>query len=83
VRSASVPRQPEPWKTVLIISAETPKSRSTRTGRPAAIASSAAVDDTVASPRAWARASSIGPDAKRTASGATRRCRTRSAYSRG
>jgi hypothetical protein len=37
---------------VLIISAETPKSRSMSTGRPAAIASSAAVEDTVANPRA-------------------------------
>jgi hypothetical protein len=81
VRSASVPRQPEPSKTALIISAETPKSRSSSTGLPTAIASSAAVEDTVTSPRAEASACSIGPATKRTASGVTRCCRTRSAYS--
>ena len=43
--------QPESAKTVLIISSLTPKSLRVSTGRPTAIASSAAVDETVTSPR--------------------------------
>ena len=49
-----MPRQPEPAKTVLIISGLTPKSLRVSTGRPTAMASSAAVEDTVTSPRAAA-----------------------------
>ena len=56
--------QPESAKTVLIISSLTPKSLRVSTGRPTAIASSAAVDDTVTSPRAPASASVIDPAAK-------------------
>ena len=82
-RSASVPRHPEPAKTVLIISSLTPKSLRASTGRPSAIASSAAVDDTVTSPRAPASASVIDPAAKCRASGSTRPAWTSPAYSCG
>lgn len=67
-----MPRQPEPSKTTLIISADTPKSVMINTGSPPAIASSAAVDDTVTRPRAVASASAIPPPTQRTASGSTR-----------
>ena len=67
-----MPRQPEPEKTVLIISSLTPKSLRASTGSPAAMASSAAVDDTVTSPRAPASASVIDPAAKCRASASTR-----------
>jgi hypothetical protein len=53
--------QPEPSKTMLIISAETPKSDRISVGTPAAMASSAAVDETVTNPRADRNASGIGP----------------------
>ena len=78
-----MPRQPEPAKTVFMLSSVTPKSVSTSTGRPTAIASSAAVEDTVTSPRAPARASVMDPAAKCTASGSSRPARTRPAYSWG
>jgi hypothetical protein len=71
-RSASVPSAPEPTNTRLIISALIPKSLRMSTGRPAAIASRAAVEDTVTSPRAPSSASVIDPAAKRRASGSTR-----------
>lgn len=82
-RSASVPRQPESAKTVLIICSLTPKSLSVSTGSPSAIASSAAVEDTVTSPRAPSRASVIDPAAKCRASAGTRPAWTRAAYSCG
>ncbi len=75
--------QPESAKTVLIISSLTPKSLKVSTGRPTAIASSAAVDDTVTSPRAPASASVIGPAAKCSASDSNRPFWTRAAYSCG
>ena len=65
-RSASVPKQPEPSKTTLLSAGSTPKSDSSRTGRPSAIASSAAVEDTVTRPRARPRASPMEPPARRT-----------------
>ena len=68
-RSSSVPRHPEPSKTVLIMSAETPKSEMIKVGSPAAMASSAAVEDTVTSARALSRASSIEPLSRPTARG--------------
>jgi hypothetical protein len=82
-RSASVPRQPEPEKTVLIISSLTPKSLRVSTGRPTAMASRAAVEETVTSPRAPARASVIDPAAKCSASASSRPAWTRPAYSCG
>ncbi len=65
------PVQPESAKTRLISSAEIPKSSITSTGTPSPIASRAAVEDTVASPRAPASASLIAPVVKVTASAAT------------
>jgi hypothetical protein len=53
--------QPEPSKTTLIISADTPKSEMIKVGTPAAKASSAAVDEIVTKPRAECSASGIGP----------------------
>jgi len=82
-RSASVPMQPESANTTLIISSLSPKSLSVSTGSPSAMASSAAVEDTVTSPRAPARASVIDPVAKRSASASTRPAWTRTAYSCG
>ena len=78
-RSSNVPRQPDPSKTRLIISAETPKSEMINVGRFIAIASSAAVDDTVTKPRAVPSASCIEPPTKATASTGTRCCATSSA----
>lgn len=63
-----MPKQPEPKNTRLISSAETPKSDSTSTGNRRAIASKAAVEDTVTNPRASASASCIDPCANRTRS---------------
>ncbi len=60
-----MPRQPEPTKTRLISSADTPKSDSTNTGSPRPIASKAAVEDTVTRPRAPASAVCIEPCANR------------------
>lgn len=82
-RSARVPRQPESANTVLIICSLIPKSLSVSTGSPSAIASSAAVEDTVTRPRAPSRASVIDPAAKRRASAGTRPAWTRAAYSCG
>lgn len=81
--SSSVPRQPDPWKTVLISWVETPKSEMSRVGTPSAMASSAAVEDTVAKPRARDSASPIDPLLKRTASAGTRPCARSSAQSWG
>jgi hypothetical protein len=58
-------------KTRLIISLDTPKSLMISTGSRLAIASRAAVEDTVAKPRADASATDIGPAAQRTASRST------------
>jgi hypothetical protein len=68
---------------VLIISSLIPKSLRASTGRPAAMASSAAVEETVTSPRAPTKASLIDPAAKCSASGSTRPDWTRPAYSCG
>ena len=68
---------------MLIISSLIPKSLRARTGRPAAMASNAAVEETVTSPRAPARASLIDPAAKCRASACTRPDWTRPAYSCG
>jgi hypothetical protein len=78
-----VPRQPEPEKTVLIISSLTPKSLRASTGRPLAMASSAAVEETVTRPRASARASVIDPALKCSASASSRPACTKPAYSCG
>jgi hypothetical protein len=64
--------QSDPAKTVLIISSLIPKSLRASTGRPSAMASRAAVEDTVTRPRAPVSASAIDPAAKCTASGASR-----------
>ena len=77
-RSSNVPRQPDSSNTRLIISAETPKSEMINVGRFIAMASRAAVDDTVTKPREVRSASCIEPPTKVTASAATRRCATRS-----
>jgi hypothetical protein len=66
-----VPRQPDRSNTRLIIAADTPKSLTTRTGTSAAIASSAAVEETVTSPAACSSAAAMDPVPKRTASGST------------
>ncbi len=76
-----LPVQPEPAKTRLTSSAETPKSSRTSRGSPRAIASRAAVDETVTSPRPWASASRIAPVEKVTDSGATSPRATRPAQS--
>ena len=73
--------QPEPAKTRLSIGPDTPKSSTTSSGRPTATASSAAVEDTVTSPRAPASTSVIGPVTKPTASAGTSPRVTRSCHS--
>ena len=82
-RSSSVPRHPEPSKTVLIMSADTPKSEMIKVGSPVAMASSAAVEDTVTSARAPSRVSSIEPLTRPTAEGAIRPWVIRSSSSLG
>jgi hypothetical protein len=75
--------QPEPAKTMLIISAETPKSDRISVGTPAARASSAAVDETVTNPRADCNASGIGPVPNLMLPSSIRPCSTRSAIRSG
>ncbi len=67
-----MPTQPEPAKTVLIIASDRPKSEMIKVGRSRAIASSAAVDDTVAKAEARANADLIEPAEIRTALGSMR-----------
>ena len=78
-----MPTQFDPAKTVLIISSLIPKSLKVSTGNPIAMASRAAVEDTVTRPRAPASASAIDPAAKCTASGDSRPAWTSAAYSWG
>ena len=78
---ASLPVQPEPVNTRLIISAEMPKSSTTSSGRPRAMASSAAVEDTVTSPRELVSAAVMAPVANPTAPGVTSPAATRSCQS--
>jgi hypothetical protein len=75
--------QPEPSNTTLIISAETPKSERISVGTPAAMASSAAVDETVTNPRADRSASGIEPVANLMLPSSIRPCSTRSAIRSG
>jgi hypothetical protein len=75
--------QPEPSKTMLIISADTPKSERISVGTPAARASSAAVDETVTNPWAVCSASGIGPVTNLMLPSSTRPCSTRSAIRSG
>lgn len=78
-----MPRHPLSTKTRLIISAETPKSDRIRTGTPAAMASRAAVEDTVTNPPAVDSAPAMDPVLNRTAPAATLPSATSSAQSSG
>jgi hypothetical protein len=82
-RSDRSPKQPEPAKARLIISSDTPNSEMIRTGIPAAMASRAAVEETVVSARAVRNASCIDPPRPRTLPGGIRPVATRSATSSG
>ena len=78
-----MPRQPEPSKTTLISSSDTPKSERMRTPMPAAIASRAAVEDTVTRAAADSRAAPMAPVLKRSASLDAVPAATSSAHSSG